>query len=139
MLPRRPFLVTLLALGVLNFTVLQFARFYLAIKQWSFIYMTLNMGMATYIALTGFVWTLISIILLPGLWRGKYWARRLTLSTAALFTLYYWFDRLIISRGDSDTTNLVFTIIVNFLTIVIIVWILYRQDSKAFFGDAHDR
>jgi hypothetical protein len=136
---RRPFLVTLLTLGVLSFTVLQSARFYLGIKQWSFISSTLSAGMAAYIVLTGFVWAGVSALNISGLWRGRRWARRLTLITVATFSLYYWIDRLIVSHGTTDRTNLAFSLILNTLILLGIIWILRRRDSRAFFGDSHDR
>lgn len=136
---RRPFLVSLLTLGVVCFTAQQFTRFYLGLKQWSFISSTLSMCTAAYIVLTGFMWAGISITIIPSLWRGKDWAKRLTLITAAAFSLYYWIDRLIVSYQTADRTNLVFSLFLNILILLAIIWILRRRDSRAFFGDTHDR
>jgi hypothetical protein len=95
---RRPFGVTLVAVGVLSIASLNLLRFMLAINLHEFVD-SLPTALPYYQAISGFIWAVIGLTLFWALWRGFNWAGRLTLGFTVAYALYYWLDRLVIARG----------------------------------------
>ena len=100
---KRPWSVTLLALGVLLLTVINLIRLVLSLRYWGFL--TGRLGVSPiYLALTGFVWSVAGLFIIWGLWKAKSWAPRLMQAVALTYALYFWLDHIFlmqhtVSRG----------------------------------------
>jgi hypothetical protein len=132
---KRPFSVTLLALGVLSIAVIQVIRFIQALNQWDFLDSLPGVS-PVYLAATGLIWAMLSLPLAVGLWFGQSWAPVFALIGVCAFFLYIWLDRLFVAdlpltleSGSSWHFSLAVTIIILAFTI----WILSRPKAKVFF------
>lgn len=140
---KRPWSVTLLALGVLIITVINLVRFVLSLRYWDFLASQPGVS-PIYLALSGLVWSLAGAFLLWGLWVAKIWVPRLAQALALTYALYYWLDLLFLQdhplRGAPGTilavlpTNWPFSLGVTVVGLAFIVWMLGRAKVKAYFG-----
>ena len=138
----RPLSVTLLALVVLCITALNLARLVLAIERWEFL-ASLPGASPFYISLTGLIWGAAGIVLFWSLWRGLSWAVHLTRAMMLTYAAYYWLDRIFLSERMAGRPqgeiflplNWPFAITITAIVLVVIVWILSRPATKAFFGE----
>lgn len=130
--PSRPRTVTLLALGVLTLAVIHLLRFLQAIDQWAFLQEVLPFS-PLYLALTGLFPFLAGMVLFWGLWRGLYWAPRWVSWASLVYTLYYWLDRLLLTRNPGRHVNWPFALAVTLIALAFVFWVLSRQKARAFF------
>jgi hypothetical protein len=137
MKPRRPFSVTLIACSVLIVTIASWARLWLSISEWNFLAGLLPFSPA-YLSLSGFLWGLVGLPLLWGLWRGKTWAPRFIRLALLVFSLYYWGDRVLLSGYAERNINWPFALVINLIIGIWIFWILARPKTKSFFGDMNE-
>ena len=140
---KRPFTVTLLALGVLIITVINLARFILSLRYWSFLASQPGPS-PLYLALTGVIWTVAGSLLLWGLWKPASRAPRLTEAEALSYALYYWLDLLFVRDHPVNGApvavravlpiNWQYSALVTVVCLVYIVWFLSRPKVKAYFS-----
>ena len=135
--PKRPFLVTVLAVVVLSITILQFLRFINAFTLWDFLSELPTID-PLYFALTGLIWSILGGILFWGLWSGKHMAPRATRILVTAFILYQWIERIIFVRQGHQLENWQFMIGMTLLVLIFIIWTLSRSDAKTFFGEVHE-
>jgi hypothetical protein len=131
----RPKLVTLLAVGVLIFAMLQFARFVLglalpdlplSVPKW-------------YIPLTGAVWGMGGLAVGAGLFAGRAWAPAAARASALAFTAWYWSDRLLFAQSDYVVQLRPLSIVVNLMCLGFLFFSLGRRDTIRYFGEiAHE-
>jgi len=138
MKPPRPFSVTLLALLVLLFVALNAVRFALVTQGWSFYGELLSIHPA-YLAISGLVWAILGMPLIVGLWVGARWAPRLVAIAALVYSIYYWFEYLLLVNRQDRHANWPFLAILNLILLVWILWVLSRAKAKSFFGGNHER
>ena len=146
--PHRPVSVTLLALGVLTIASLNLVRLFLAIRQWSFL-AGLPSVSPLYLVVTALIWTLAGWPLVWGLWKGKSWALALCRSFAAVFALFYWWERLFLfgrPQAGFVTPSLanlpgdgVFSIVASVFVLGFVFWTLSRKNKKKYFGVMDER
>lgn len=96
-MPKRPFLVTLLALSVLTLTVYNAIRFGTALTQWDFLQTRMPNPGTPYIAVTGLFWALGLGGVTLNLWFGIKWVRPSAILALSLYMSYYWLDRFLFS------------------------------------------
>ena len=90
-----------------------------------------------YIALTGAVWLIVSLLLFLTFWRGKAWGRLAALIGMLGYTIWYWFDRLVLQKPHA---NLQFVAVVNILFLLLVLLILISRKTRIFFQrDTHER
>jgi hypothetical protein len=145
--PQRPFSVTLLVLIVLTIAGLSMTRFILTIRQWEFLAGWPGVS-PLYMALSGFIWALVCIPVIWGLWQGYPWAARLTKAVALTYAMYYWLDRLFIAyhfgTGTVERgryllpTNWPFAVGITIIFLAFNAWTLSRPKAKAFFGENYE-
>jgi hypothetical protein len=134
--PRRPFSVTLLAVGVLTIAGIHLIRLLQAIQNWGFLAELPGVS-PLYLALTGLFWAAagfpLGLALLLGLPAAPAAARLM----AAVYTIYYWSNRLFAAyrAGSFQTPGFAwgFAAILTVLSLVLVFWILSRPKAQAFF------
>ena len=131
--PKRPFLVTLLALGVLTLTIFNAIRFGTALAQWDFLLARMPVPGPFYIAATGLLWTLGLLIAALSLWFGWKWARPTAALMLSLYTLYYWLDRIFYQMAVARE-NQGFALIVSFISLLFTAVVLLSRGSQKFFN-----
>ncbi|MEZ0395909.1 MAG: hypothetical protein ABWK53_05725 [Anaerolineales bacterium] len=93
---KRPQTVTLLTLFVLFFSAWNGIRLGQAIILRDLLQTYRARGGFLYPALSGGFWLVISLMIAWGLWRGAARIQKIAAVAAALYALWYWFDRLVI-------------------------------------------
>lgn len=135
---RRPSGVTLFALLVLTFAVLNLLRLVQAIQKWELLATFLPISPA-YLLLSGLLWAVVGFPLAWSVWRG--WRLAYYLSPVALlgYSLYVWTDRLVLSGYGERQENWPFVLCLNILILAWSVWVLTRPRTMAFFGEKHEQ
>jgi hypothetical protein len=139
MKPKRPIRITLIMMGVMYLVLLFFTRLYLTIDQWEYLTTSSSVVSPRYLAITGLIWGIVGISIVYGLWFRKRWAPILTRITSLIYLLYYWFDRLFLSKDPLKASSQPFAIGASVVIISAILWTFTRQNSHTFFGEIHDR
>jgi hypothetical protein len=92
-IPKRHFLLKLLAIFLLICSILNWTRFFHGF-QYSALLQTYGQPvLPLYLMVTGFLWGTISLVCAAFLWLRYTFALWLTAITATLYTLWYWLDR----------------------------------------------
>jgi hypothetical protein len=130
---KRPFSATLLTWVVLILASLGWLRFSAAIRQWSF-FNSLNPAPPLfYLAITGFIWGLIGVILVWGLFLGRSWAPQLARGSAIAYATVYWMDRLFIADKSALISRWPFAFGLTVLLIGYTFWVLSRQKVQQYY------
>jgi hypothetical protein len=139
---KRPLSVTVLMVGVLLLTVLNIIRFILSISYFGFLSPRLAIS-PMYLVMTGFVWGLIGLYIVWGLWKAKSWAPRLMQATALTYALYFWLDQIFLFEHPVSGAPLVFGVLlpgnwvfsagVTVIALAYIAWIMNRTKVKLYF------
>lgn len=145
--PRRPFSVTLLAVGVIIISVLSLTRFGLALRYWNYLD-KMTSASPWYLALSGLLWGLASIPLAWGLLRGIEWAPRLMQAMTLTYAAYFWLDQLFLqdhpltgAEGGAKLLlpgNWTFEAGVTIVLLAYTVWTLKRHTTQLYFGDVNE-
>jgi len=133
----RPISVTLLVALVLTIGVLNVLRAVQTVKQWEFLGELLPLS-PIYFVISGLVWGLLGLVLAWGLFFGGGWAPRLLRVTSLFYMIYIWLDRLVLRDPSSRNPGSMFFAVLSILIMVIIFWILSRQNVRAYFGETHE-
>lgn len=134
--PKRPYGITLLALGVLGIAGWGLLRMLLAAWQWQFLAELPGVS-PLYMALSGLAWGILSLPLFWGLWRGLPWAPRLAPALVLTYAIYYWLDVVFMMdqlSGGALPKNWLFAILLTVVMLGYTVWALNRPAAKEFFG-----
>jgi hypothetical protein len=134
---RRPFCVTILLWLVLSLTAWSGLRLYSALRWWNTLHEFASPPGPFYIAVSGGVWLLASILLLWGLWTIKAWIRYALLGSGAVFTVWYWCDRFIFQMSSENWS---FALVANIILLAFIAACVYVPGTRTFFSkrEAHD-
>jgi hypothetical protein len=142
---KRPWSVTLLALGVLIIAVINLTRFIMSLRYWSFL-ASQQSYLSVYLVITGFIWAAAGGWLFWGLWKPEGWAPKLLEAEALTYALYYWLDLLFVRDHPLYTAPLAIRAIlpanwqfsagVTVVCLVYIVWALGRLKVKDYFDRA---
>lgn len=101
-MPKRPFLVTMLAVSVLILTAYNAVRFGTALAQWAFLTEVMPNPGPLYIVVTGLFWSLGLLGITLNLWFGWKWVRPITALALLLYSAYYWLDRVLFSAQPRE-------------------------------------
>jgi hypothetical protein len=136
--PPRPFGVTLFALLVLTFAVLNLLRMVQSIQSWDLLANLMPVSPA-YLLLSGLLWVVVGFPIAWGLWRG--WRLAYYLSPVVLlgYSLYVWADRLLLSGYPERQGNWPLIAILNLAILVWSLWVLTRPKTMAYFGEKHEQ
>lgn len=83
-----------------------------------------------YIAISGFCWLLIALILAFGIWLGKPWAWIGTIFGLLIYFIWYWFDRIFMQMPHS---NWVYALIFSILLLAIAAIIILNSKIQRYF------
>ena len=136
--PRRPFGVTLFALLVLIFAVLNLLRLVQTIQKWDLLTVVLPFS-PVYLLLSGLLWTTVGFPYAVGIWRGWPAAYRLSPVFLIVYSLYLWIDRLLLSVIPERLDNWSFIAVLNLIILVLSFWVLTRPKAMVFFGEKNER
>jgi hypothetical protein len=141
---RRPFSVTLLAVGVIIIGALSLARFGLALRYWEYLD-TLTTVSPWYLALSGLVWGLAGLPLAWGLLRGKAWSPRLMRAMALTYATYFWLDQVFLQDHPLSAAeggarlllpgNWTFEAGLTVVLLAFTVWTLNRRATQLYCGE----
>jgi hypothetical protein len=135
--PKRPLIVTSLAVVVLTISVLNLIRFLQAINLWKFLADLPGLS-PVYLAVSGLIWTLVGLPLCWGLWRGYTRAPAAARILCVTYCIYEWVERFITARTGDELENWPFFLAFTLLSLGVIFWGLSRENVKAFFGERHE-
>jgi hypothetical protein len=130
----RPFLVTLLGLGVLILTVFNAVRFGSALAQWDLLLDFTPRPGPLYIAATGLIWTLGWLIVYLSIELKWKWARKAIFAFSILYIAYYWIDRLLFQTSQ-ERSNIKFIFIGTVLGLAFVILTLTLPKSRVYFTD----
>ena len=133
---KRPFPVTLLAFGVLILTVFNAVRFGSALAQRDILLDLMQRPGPLYIAMTGLIWTLGWLTVYLSIYIGLKWVRPMVLVISIFYTIYYWFDRLLI-QTTVERSNTTFAFILTFLCLAFVLIVLVLPKSRSYFNDTN--
>ncbi len=124
--PRRPFIVTVLALAVLILSAVKLAGVYAGLTRWSTLAsLSLSIPLPILMALDG-VWGIFWLGVAFGLWRCAGWARRATLVAFPLYTLATIVQQAIFARGTYERGRLLFVTGALILLSALVMFVLTR-------------
>jgi hypothetical protein len=130
----RPGNITILSIFVLCFAAWNGLRLSEAIYSWKTL---AEFGAYPfYISISGGVWLIVGLFLVWSMWQGKIWGRIAALCAAAIYTLWYWFDRLVLQEIHA---NWPFVLVVNLIFLFFMITILFSHRARLFFTrDAYE-
>ena len=131
-MPRRPRLVTTLAVLVLILAVWNGVRFYSALQSWSLLTELRAHPGPFYIALTGLLWAAAGLTLFRGLWVGRSWAQKGARIYFALYLAYFWVDRLLF-RPAERAQNYALLLLLQLALISLTALAFWTTSGKSFF------
>ena len=134
---RRPFGVTMFALLVLSFAVLNLLRLIQTFQKWDLLTALLPFS-PIYLLLSSLLWTGLGIPLAWGIWRGSRLAYQLSPVFLLIYSLYLWADRLLLAVYPERLDNWLFVAALNVLILAWSFWVLTRPKTMIFFGEKNE-
>jgi hypothetical protein len=132
--PGRPRRVTILMVIVFFFVCFHLLRFVLSIIEWENLSVLLPIS-PVYITLNGLLWSIVGLALAWGLYHRSRWAPWLARFTCVGYFLFYWVDRLFISRMSGIGSNAFFALAITILVIAWVFWVFSLSGTKQYFGE----
>ena len=129
---KRPFAVTLLVIEVLIFTGLNVFRCLSAFRYWDFLSSIAISVSPLYLALSGALWFLIGSALIWMIWRGQPSAPKMLRGFSAIYGLYYWADRWLLTASILKE-RWPFALIMTGFGLVFVFLVLTRPKVTKFF------
>lgn len=134
--PSRPFSVTLLVILVLIVSASHLIRMVQTLTNWETQTGLMRIS-PVYLAVSGFFWGVMGLLLALGIWLGTRHAPTLIRFAIPVYSLYYWLDRIFLSGYPERNVNWPFSAVINLLILVWSFWILSRKRVKIFFGETN--
>ncbi len=131
-MPKRPFLVTLLAITVLTLTIGNAVRLTGALASWDTLAEFASPPGPLYIALSGLFWALLGAVLCPALWFGWAWGRPAASLAGVVYILYDWADRLAFQSAVPNP-NWPFAAVASLLWLALLFSALHLPPGRNFF------
>jgi len=124
--PGRSFLLIVLVLGLLFFSLTGWLRLYLSIQDWQLL---VSLGLfpgPLYLALYGAVIGLFGAGAALSLWLRWSWAPRVVWIGALAAAAWYWLDRLLFTQTASSWTNWPFSAGITVVCLLFVFFVLTR-------------
>jgi hypothetical protein len=133
--PGRSFVLWVLILGLLASALDGFLRTQAAIYSWDVL---TQLGLTPgplYAALSGAVWGIVSLAAALGLLRRRRWAPVFTRLGVAGLALWYWIDRLFLTRAPDAAVNTPFAAGATVVLVFYALGVLSLEQQKKFFKE----
>jgi hypothetical protein len=131
---RRPFLVTLLVVLVLLFTIVSWFGFFEALQLRQFLQQLPLSVSPLYLLLRRAFWGLVGPALIWGLWFGYRWAWFAGQIVVLAYALFYWLDRLFLATSDVLASRLPFEAGLTIGLVLFCFGVLWLPASRRYFG-----
>jgi hypothetical protein len=122
--PGRPFLLIVLVLGLLFFSLTGWLRLYLTIQDWQLLSSLGIFPGPLYHAVYGAIVGLYGAAAALGLWLRRPWAPRAVQIGGLAAAAWYWLDRILFTQSASSWTNWPFSAGVTVLCLLFILIVL---------------
>jgi hypothetical protein len=130
---KRPFAVTSLVVLVLCFTIPSWFGTVEILRHWDFLTgLPLNVP-PQYLVVREVFWGLLGVLLIWGLWLGRYWAWRITQGAAFGYAAFYWFEKLTLAVPEAIASRWPFALGVTLLGLSYTFVVLWSQRYRFFF------
>ncbi|HVN54031.1 MAG TPA: hypothetical protein VMT46_06845 [Anaerolineaceae bacterium] len=130
---RRPFGITLLALGFLGVGILGWLRFGQALAQWNLLVELDAWPGPLYLAVGGAVWGSLGILVALALAAGSRSGPLLAQGAVLFFLLTYWVDRLISVWIGNPFANWPILLVLSLAAAGLTFWLVTRPANRDFF------
>jgi hypothetical protein len=127
---KRPFGVTLLLWLVLMLIAWGGVRFAAALRGWDILVEFKSAISPLYLSITGAGWGMVGFVLLWSIFTGKAWARWGILTSAVIWLLEYWTERLL---SQSPRQDLPFALTSTILILSITLICTLHKSTRDFF------
>lgn len=132
--PQRPFLVTILAVGVLILSIVFLAGSLRALHMSRYPDLYISNVFLTYMISRGIFFAALGFISAWGLLRGSRWAPIVTLAAVGLFILFYWIEWFFLIDPGNRASNYPFMILLSVIVLLFSFFILFRSNNRDYFG-----
>jgi len=131
--PKRRFGIWLLSILFVLIGLSGVSRFWLVVRNGAF-YQSLGLEVSTgYLLAGGLLWALTGFCGAVVLFFRRSFVPLAVWAGAAVLTISYWFDRLVMTANPDRATNWAFALLVNGLGGLLIFWIFSRKKNRAYF------
>ena len=137
MQPRRPFLLSLLAIAFLLFAGSGFLRLGGALVNWDLLAAAGMRPGPIYPALTGAAYGLSGLAVALGLWFGWQKAGRLARGLALFYAAWYWIDKLFIAGNPIARTNWPAALVISLGLLAAVIGILQLRRVRLFLHEVN--
>jgi hypothetical protein len=137
--PGRSFLLIVLTLGFLLFSLTGWLRLYLSFLDWQLL---TSLGLypgPLYLAIYGTITGLFGVIAVVGLWLRRSWAPTAARIGALAVAALYWFDRLLFTQSASNWVNWPFSAGMTLVLLLFVFLALPAPVKGKFFNSSQDR
>jgi uncharacterized membrane protein (DUF2068 family) len=128
----RPFSVTLLIVLGLSIVGFNLVRLFQTISQWPYL-LSLRSFLPVYLAVSAIAWTIIGLIEVWGLWKGKRWAPSVVIFSFIAWLVYYWFDTLLLTDPAGRSSNIAFIICLQITALALVFGMLASPATTQYF------
>jgi hypothetical protein len=133
MKPKRTLDITLLAGSFFLWSLLGWLRLREAISIWSLLTHSLNFPQPEYLIFSAVCWGCAGLVFALGLMCRWRWAR-FSPFAALGFVLWYWIERVTLTRGDPAWTNLVFSVGISVFWLAYAVGVVAVAGKRGYFA-----
>ncbi|MBN2045753.1 MAG: hypothetical protein JW757_12075 [Anaerolineales bacterium] len=138
MIFKRPWLVLLLFVLTLVFTISGLARVWNGIQYFNFLDELPIPVSPWYLVISGVIWGSFGLVTAVLVWWGSNLARRMMISGTIVYSVFYWLEQLFLMSSPLRKSNWPFLTLVT-LTIGSIVILSFRHPRvREFFGGRHE-
>jgi hypothetical protein len=131
---RRPLILKVLVVGYLLLSWFGWMRMAGGLQDWSLLSAYLSGGMLVYLLAGGVLWGLAGLVSAISLWFGMSIAPWMSRVTASVCFIWYWLDRLFLTRTPLADTNLLFAGVATLLLLAFAMTVPALPRLKRFIG-----
>jgi len=137
--PGRSFLLIVLVLGFLFFSLTGWLRLYLSILDWQLL---ISFGLfpgPLYLAIYGAIVGLLGVVAAVSLWLRQPWAPKAVRIGVLAAAAWYWLDRLLFTQSTSSWTNWPFSVGLTVLCLLFVFLVLEAPEQRNFFYSSQEK
>ena len=131
--PGRSFLLIVLVLGFLFFSLTGWLRLYLAVNDWQLLRSLGIFPGPLYLAIYGTIAGLFGAAAAVNLWLRQPWAPGVARFGTLVAAAWYWLDRLLFTQSASSWTNWPFSVGLTVVCLLFVFLVLTLAEQEKFF------